>query len=155
MKMNENEIEQNDYDDEYANTKTKLLCTFTSKSKCSSIINRIGKAFNIDRRRIFVLRDTNIDPNRYILTYNIIIPKDDVNFRHDRKVPNTIPINRKKDYSCLYTLDALNYIIEQKTGQRNRDIQVEWEKYKNCFLSVNKEDQLIIANTVLDRIEII
>jgi len=139
---------------ENTNTKTKLLCTFVSKRKLCVVCNRIMDNFDVDRNRIFVLKDKNIDPDRYILTYNIVVDLTKDKEQHHKIIPNTIPINRKKEFNCLYTIDALNAIIIEQTGEANKGADVKWEKFADCLLVARKDGELVVVETELESIQI-
>ena len=135
-------------------TVTKLLCTFVSKSRLVSVVNRINEHFEIDRGRIFVLKDKTFDKFKYILTYNIVISKSNDKYSFHKDIPNTIPINRKKDLNCLYTLDALNEIIFNETGSYEKGTEVDWSPYRNCLLTT-KDNELIVTHTEIESIQIL
>ena len=142
--------------DQYNTTKTILLASFISKRKLIDSVEFIKNSFTIDRNRIFVLADIENDDNdlgRYILTYNIIIDKSDLDIPFHKRIPNTIKINRNKLYNCLYTLDALNAIIIEKTGARDDQYEVDWSEFKNCLLTTDREGKLVVSKTKVESIQ--
>ncbi len=146
----------NERNEQFTDTKTLLLCTFTSKRNLFQTLDQITRAFNIDRNRVFVLKDVkseNMDNERYILTYNIVVNLKNVDVPFHKKISNTIKINRNKLNNCLYTLDALNAVIVAKTGKRDDSYEVNWEEYQNCLLTTNKEGELIVSKTEIESIQ--
>jgi len=51
---------------------------------------------------------------------------------------NTISLHRKKNTNTLYTINALNRLIESvNNGVLDTSFQVDWENYRNCMLLTN------------------
>lgn len=147
-------------DNNHQNTKTILLATFTSKRRLVDTVNLITRTYDIDRNRIFVLKDVNDeseDSDRYILSYNIIINERDKSIPHHKNIPNTIKTNRNKLNNCLYTINALNAIIYERTGSVDSSYEVNWSEFKNCFLTTDKEEgndgKLVVCKTKLESIQ--
>jgi hypothetical protein len=63
------------------------------------------------------------------LTYNVL------NMRKDApKFPNTILIHRKKPTNTLYTLNAMNRLIEEENGHVDKTFIVNWQLYENSLI---------------------
>jgi len=149
-------IEQDEmYDERNFDTKTILLCTIVRKSDLFRRISLIKKAFKIDRNRIFVLNDDNVDPTRFILTYNIVVPVEEQNQPHYDSISNTFRINRNKEYNSLYTVSALNEVIKEEYGEYQKNAVVDWSKYPNCLLITDRTNELVNVQTSINSIQII
>lgn len=143
--------------EEYVGTKTILLCTFTSKKKLVTVVNKIIAAFDIDMNRIFVLKesgDSLKDPNRYILTYNIIVDEQEMKYPYHKDISNTIKINRNKENNCLYSRDALNLLIHNLQEFEGEQVTIDWSEYSNCLLTYDKYDKkIIVTKTIVENIQ--
>ena len=85
--------------------RTQLLCTFTKKKKVDDTIDAILDIYTVVFDKIFILEgDSNED--EYILTYNV-----EAGERINR-LPNTISLHRKKQTNTLYTINALNNLVQ-------------------------------------------
>jgi hypothetical protein len=66
------------------------------------------------------------------LTFNV--QKTDRNVRYK----GTISIHRKKQTNTLYTLNAMNRLIEdENNGVYDKNFQLSWELYKNSIILTN------------------
>ena len=66
------------------------------------------------------------------LTFNIVKNAD-----LKIKYPNTISVHRKKQTNTLYTLNAMNRLIEdENNGVFDKTFQLNWELYQNSIILV-------------------
>lgn len=66
------------------------------------------------------------------LTFNIV-----KNIDSKIKYPNTISVHRKKQTNTLYTLNAMNRLIEdENNGVFDKTFQLNWELYQNSIILV-------------------
>ena len=66
------------------------------------------------------------------LTFNIV-----KNIDSKIKYPNTISVHRKKQTNTLYTLNAMNRLIEdENNGVFDKTFQLNWDLYKNSIILV-------------------
>ena len=152
MRMNEDEIMSR----ESMSTKTILLCTFVKKQDLCKRLQLIKKAFKVDRNRVFVLNDNTTEYNRFILTYNIVVPRDDEDQSNYNSISHTFRINRNKEYNSLYTVGALNELIREEYGEYQKNAMVDWSRYPNCLLLIDRDsDELLKIDTSINHIEII
>ena len=111
--------------------RTQLLCTFTKKKKADDTIDAIVDIYTVVFDKIFILEgDSNED--EYILTYNV-----EAGERINR-LPNTISLHRKKQTNTLYTINALNNLVQLlNDGEIDPTFPIEWENYRNMLLVTN------------------
>ena len=83
----------------------KLLATFTISSEMDSLVRELISLYNILYKKIFVLEIK--DSHEYILTFNI--ETGNIN----SIPPNTVMVHRKKEYNCLYSINALNILVKE------------------------------------------
>lgn len=104
----------------------KLLCSFTRKRYVNSTIDLIIDEFDSVRKLfVFYNRDSIGD---YYITFNI-----DLNI--DPEFRNFITIHRKKESNTLYSVNALNMIIQNlNNGILDKTFKLDWSKYKDVLL---------------------
>lgn len=109
----------------------QLLCTFTESSRYLKVISDIKETYELADKRLFVFQnEKNI--KEIFLTFNIF--KDKL---IKTKYANTISVHRKKHTNTIYTLNAMNRLIEDENdGVFDRDYQLNWELYKNSIILI-------------------
>jgi len=108
---------------------TQLLCTFTNEVELEKTVEHIQKSYEIAFNSIYVLE--NMDEEGILCcTYNIIADAP----VHEPVPPSTISLHRKKAVNSLYTINALNKLIEEQNGQPDPKFQVNWEELRNTIL---------------------
>jgi hypothetical protein len=106
----------------------QLLCTFSNSKDFRTIAEDIRKFYEVYSNRIFAFINAQNIKEVY-LTYNVL------NMRKDApKFPNTILIHRKKQTNTLYTLNAMNRLIEEENGQADKTYVVNWKLYENSLI---------------------
>jgi len=106
----------------------QLLCTFTTSKDFREVAEEIRKFYEVYSNRIFAFTNTQNIKEVY-LTYNVL------NMRKDaQKFPNTILIHRKKQTNTLYTLNAMNRLIEEENGHADKTFVVNWKLYENSLI---------------------
>lgn len=106
----------------------QLLCTFSNAEDFRKIAEEIRKFYEVYSGRIFAFANAKT-PKEVYLTYNVL------NMRKDSpKFPNTILIHRKKQTNTLYTLNAMNRLIEEENGQADKTYVVNWKLYENSLI---------------------
>lgn len=122
----------------------KLFCTFATEDTLESVLETIQEKYRIIYSKIFVLYSKSQD--EYICTYN-------VDFGNVGSfIDNTILVHRKKESNTLYTINALNTLIQELNGgKQDSSYRVNWADYKNCVL-LTKGPELKRINTKLFRI---
>ena len=127
---------------------TQLLCTFTPKSNLRPTIDVIVENYDILYNKVFVL--SNLDDTRELMcTYNV-----EKNKKYNI-LENTISLHRKKTTNTLYTINALNRLIESlNNGVLDTTYQIDWENYKNCLLTTNEEGLKRINTSIREIVHI-
>ena len=107
--------------------RTQLLCTFTTESSFEDLLTKIFGGYELFSRQIFVLK---LDPTKeLVISYNII-PNRDTEF-----LPSTIMVHRKKESNTMYTINALNRLIEGLNGGvLDKSYQIHWPEYRNSMI---------------------
>ena len=128
--------------------KTQLLCTFSSNKALTKTVDVIVETYDVLYNKIFVLK--NLDNSSDLMcTYNVESSTDIT------ILENTISLHRKKNTNTLYTINALNRLIESvNNGVLDTSYQVDWENYRNRMLLTNEEGLKRIETEVDDIIYI-
>ena len=104
----------------------QLLCTFTTLQDLPYCISNIHKTYNNDV--------ANLKCYTYVYTENSIVCIYNVS-SSDRRLRDTISINRKKETNTLYTINALNALIRSLNGGiLDKTYVINWYDYKDCIL---------------------
>ena len=106
----------------------KLFCTFTSPAELEDTVAAINRRYSILFNKIFILESPQSD--ELMCTYNI-----DAGNMTSSPMSNTILLHRKKESNTLYTINALNTLIQSlNNGVLDKNFIVNWQDYKNCIL---------------------
>lgn len=125
----------------------QLLCTFSNNKDFRKIADDIKRFYEVYNNRIFAFSNSK-NPKEIYLTYNVLnMVKDALKF------PNTILIHRKKQTNTLYTLNAMNRLIEEESGRIDNTYIVNWQMYSNSLIITGDVSIRIIPlkiSTVMD-----
>ena len=125
----------------------QLLCTFSNGTDFRKHADEIKKFYEVYSNRVFAFSNVKL-PKEIYLTYNVL------NMQRDApKFPNTILIHRKKQTNTLYTLNAMNRLIEEENGKADKTYVVNWSLYTNSLIITGDVSVRIIPlkiATVLD-----
>tara|TARA_R110000787_G_scaffold276618_1_gene385578 strand:- start:510 stop:911 length:402 start_codon:yes stop_codon:yes gene_type:complete len=111
--------------------RTQLLCTFSNTKALTKTVDLVVETYDVLYNKVFVLKNVN-DTRELMCTYNVEASSDIT------ILENTISLHRKKNTNTLYTINALNRLIESvNNGVLDTTFQVDWENYRNCMLLTN------------------
>lgn len=126
---------------------TQLLCTFTTIDDINETIDTIKVSYKLVFNKIYVLENTE-DANQLVLTYNVAKPTDAA----VTPPTSTISVHRKKHTNTIYTINAINKLIESKNGGvLDKSYKIDWTELQNMVL-VTAYGKLKIVNTKLIKI---
>lgn len=125
--------------------KTILLASFIFPERLDWFMAYLETKFEIPRSKVFCYKNLD-DESKIIVTFKLIISD---NQRLDLKnlFPNAIIIHKKGN--ALYTINALNKLIEENLGDTIGNIdyksyQINWDEYQNKLILIdNKELKLL------------
>lgn len=121
--------------------KTILLASFIFPERLDWFLNYLENKFGIKKETVFVFKNLD-DESKLIVTFKFIIKKNKrVNFKN--LFPNAILIHKKG--TCIYTINALNKMIEEQhpSSVGNIDyksIKIKWEEYQDKILLYNNHE---------------
>lgn len=117
--------------------KTQLLCTFAHLANLNIVTEYIQQNYEIPESRIFIFA-AEANPNTLYCTYNASFS--------DRRGQNTISIHRKKETNTLYTVNALNEVIQAvNNGVLDKSYQIDWTQYQNSFILTTDTGYRVIS----------
>lgn len=120
----------------------RLFCTFTSKDNLEYTLDIIKDRYDILFNKIYILKSPDL--NELMCTYNINPIRENV-----KEINNTILLHRKKATNTLYTINALNLLIQKlNNGILDTSYIIEWSDYPNCILLIQDKELKIIGTTV-------
>lgn len=126
---------------------TQLLCTFTTVGGLEETIDAIKNTYKLMFDKIYLLENVD-DTAQLILTYNVA-KTDSLKLTPP---PSTISVHRKKHTNTIYTINAINKLIEQKNGGKlDTSYRIEWSELQNMVL-VTAYGKLKTVNTRLLKI---
>lgn len=130
------------------NEKRQLLCTFSTHALFEKTIDSIRRFYQIsDDGKFFVFSNTLNDKEVFV-TYNVI---GLLETGGKNKYENTISIHRKKQTNTLYTLNAMNRLIEDENGGVfDKKFSVNWQLYQNSLIITNDISVKVIPIKILD-----
>ena len=112
----------------------RLYCTFVEPNEINEISKKIQSSYKVLFDKIFVLE--SLDGEKIMLTYNVDLGNTNGEFA----IGNTILVHRKKQTNTLYTINALNELIQSLyNGVLDKSYSINWNNYKNCILLVQAE----------------
>ncbi len=130
-----------------------LIGTFVKSSFVPRrVLREVRERF--DPERIFIFSVKNDETNKRLITFNI--DKDQMNEEFgDYKAShrNTLRLHRRKDSNTFYTLNSLNKVVaEQNGGHLDDRFEIDWSKYQNSCLVLDKDGNIKKLETKLAKI---
>lgn len=121
--------------------KTILLASFIFPERVDWFLSYLEAKFSITKDKVFCYKNLD-DESKVILTFKLIIPEGK-RFNLKALFPSAIPIHKKGD--ALYTINALNMLIDQITGESigNTDyksVAINWDEYQNKLILINGKE---------------
>ena len=115
----------------------RLYCTFVKVDRLEETLKLLESK---TEGKIFIL---DIGKEReQVLTYNLLdkLPEE--------LLETTVLCHRHRLTRTLYTINALNTIVRQETGTKDKGYKVDWNRYKDSLLVV-QDQELIQFKTKL------
>jgi len=123
-----------------------LLASFIFPERIDWFTSYLNNKFNIAKEKVFLFENLD-DPSKLIVTFKFSVDTTKKsNFKH--LFPNAILIHKKGN--CIYTINALNKLIEEKHDGsfgniEYKTININWSEYQDKILLIN-EGNLKISN---------
>jgi hypothetical protein len=103
-----------------------LIGTFVNKKQILQFLEMLKVKFHIDYDKIFVY---SIEENNYeyLVTFKALNKE-----LYLKNIKNATVMHVKN--GCLFSINALNKLIEEKTGSNNKEYKLEWDLYKDKLI---------------------
>jgi len=116
---------------------TLILASFIFPERLDIYLDYLKKKFGIDRDRVMVFGNID-DPLKIIVTFRLVL-RDGKRIDFRRDLPTTIRIHKRGN--CLYTINALNKIIERDfnltPGNVNyKSYAIDWDNYQDKMVLI-------------------
>ena len=126
--------------------KTILLASFIFPERVTWFLSYLEKKFGITKDKVFCYKNED-DESKLIMTFKISYQQDKPLNLKDL-FPSAIPIHKKGN--ALYTINALNKLIEEKSVNdiENIDykkISIDWEEYQNKLIVINDKELTFLS----------
>ena len=122
--------------------KVLLLASFLREDQIYGFLKKLDNKFGIKKENVFFFKQEN---GEFVLTYRLFLdPETRVDIKKD--LNKTIQIHKKGD--TIFTINALNKLIEQESGTMNinhKDYKIDWDVYKNKIILL-RENKLEITS---------
>ena len=125
--------------------KTILLASFLFPERLDWFMTYLESKFEIPRSKVFCYKNLD-DESKIIVTFKLVI-SDNQYLDLKNLFPSAIIIHKKGN--ALYTINALNKLIEESLGDNIGNIdykshQINWDEYQNKLILIdNKELKLL------------
>ena len=125
--------------------KTILLASFIFPERLEWFISYLNNKFNIPKDRVFCYKNLD-DESKLIITFKLII-QEDKRLNLKDLFPNAIMIHKKGD--ALYTINALNKLIESKIGDSIGNIdyksyKIDWSELQNKLILIDDKELMFL-----------
>jgi len=124
--------------------KTILLATFIFPERVEWFLDYLENKFNISRDKVFIFQNLD-DESKVVITFKLVLINGKrINLK--KYFPNAIPIHKKG--TAIYTINALNKLIEMETGLEAGNIdyknhRIKWDNYQDSLI-LNNHNELTI-----------
>jgi len=121
-----------------------LVASFIFPERLDWFLNYLETKFNINKDKVFIFKNLD-DESKLIVTFKFKVKKK-VNLK--LLFPNAIPIHKRG--MAIYTINALNKLIQNEVGEdiHNIDVKkykIDWDLYQGKLI-LNSKNVLTIYN---------
>lgn len=103
-----------------------LIGTFVNKKQILKFLELLKTKYHISYNKIFVY---SIEENNYEYLVTFKALKKELYLKN---IENSTIMHVKNN--CLFSINALNKLIETETGSNNKEYQIDWNKYKDKLI---------------------
>lgn len=108
------------------NNKGVLIGTFVKKKQILQFLEILKTRYHISYNKIFVYSIEN-NYTEYLVTFKTMSKEI-----YLKTLENSTVMHVKNN--CLFSINALNKLIEKECGSNNKDYQVDWNQYKDKLI---------------------
>lgn len=124
--------------------KKPLLASFIFPERLDWFLDYLEEKFNIPKDKVFVFKILD-DETKVMVTFKFINKTDrKINFK--RLFPDAIQIHKRG--TCIYTINALNKLIEETSGMElgninYKSVKINWDDYQDKLI-IKKNGNLFL-----------
>jgi hypothetical protein len=124
--------------------KKPLLASFIFPERLDWFLDYLEEKFNIPKDKVFVFKILD-DESKVMVTFKFINKTDrKINFK--RLFPDAIQIHKRG--TCIYTINALNKLIEETSGMElgninYKSVKINWDDYQDKLI-IKKNGNLFL-----------
>lgn len=124
--------------------KNILLSSFISPEKKESFVSHLQTKFNVKPSDIYYYHNIT-DPNSIIVVFKLILVNGEyLNLK--KEFSNAIQIHKKSN--CIYSINALNKLIEQLNSNEvgnidHKSYKLNWSEYQNKLILITNAGLVI------------
>ncbi len=127
--------------------KKVLLMSITKKSDWLSKLQDLREIYRPEGKILVFQNRMDDEDDRIWITFN-------TNSEYKFISEGVIRINRNKESSTLFTIDAINALSIRDTGGINKDYIPNWREFENCLIINNKEGFNVIPLQIVKSFDI-
>lgn len=125
--------------------RTLLLASFIFPERLDWFLSYLDSKFAIPKSRVFCYRNPD-DESKQIVTFKVKL-EEGKKLNLKEHFPNALIIHKRGD--ALYTINALNKLIEQQAGESPgnidyKSVKINWADYQNRFILTNTNELAIL-----------
>lgn len=124
------------------NEKLTLIGVFVRKNKILTFLEMLKYKFHIDIDRLFIYEIHN-NQLEYLITFKVTNKE-----QYLKTLKNCTVLHVKN--GCLFSINALNKLIERENGSQSKEYIIDWNSYKNTLLILTNGELFIEK---IDKIE--
>ena len=109
-----------------SNKEKTLIGVFINRNKLLSLLEALKFKYKQNIDRVFIYQ-INLNTNEYLVTFTVLNKEV-----YLKSIPNSTVLHVKN--GCLFSINALNKLIERDNGSASKDYVVNWEKYRNNLI---------------------
>ena len=124
--------------------KKPLLASFVFPERLDWFLDYLEEKFNIPKDKVFVFKILD-DETKVMVTFKFINKTDrKINFK--RLFPDAIQIHKRG--TCIYTINALNKLIEETSGMElgninYKSVKINWDDHQDKLI-IKKNGNLFL-----------
>lgn len=125
-------------------TQIQLLCTFTTLKEYEKELQDILVTYKVEDGKVYVLQN-KLDKRQIFLTYNV----DKFSASQLSQRTRTIAVHRKRGFNVIYSINALNIIINAQGGGNDQFFQIDWSLYANSLVIAGDKTIQVVPTVLL------
>lgn len=123
--------------------KNYFICTFTERDVLNITLDVIEHKYSEYFKNSFIVYDVQ-GTDELMVCYNLAIPKG----KDFELLPKSFVGHRKGKTETVYTINALNMLVEREIGTYDPKYKIDWKVYENQMIVVDNNSTLQFKNLI-------